>query len=76
MTKVPAILAQLSPGTDFAGSADFFEEGLLDSFDLITLISELDRAYGISIDGLDIVPDNFASVPKIEVLVARYGVTP
>ena len=75
MSKVRAILAQVRPDLDFAGSVDFFEEGALDSFDLVTLISELDRAYGISIDGLDIVPDNFANVAKIEALVARYGAT-
>lgn len=75
MSKVRAILAQVRPDLDFVGSVDFFEEGALDSFDLVTLISELDRAYGISIDGLDIVPDNFANVAKIEALVARYGAT-
>lgn len=76
MSKVTAILAQVRPDMDFTGSIDFFEDGTLDSFDLVTLISELDRAYGISIDGLDIVPENFASVAKINALVARYGVTP
>lgn len=76
MSKVTAILTQVRPELDFSQSSDFFEEGALDSFDLITLVSELDRAYGISIDGLDIVPENFGSVEKIEALVSRYGVAP
>lgn len=76
MSKVAAILAQVRPDVDFAESANFFDEGALDSFDLVTLVSELDRAYDISIDGLDIVPENFASIVKIEALIARYGVTP
>ena len=76
MSKVMTILAHIRPEIDFTVSLDFFEEGALDSFDLVTLISELDRAYGISIDGIDIVPDNFASIARIEALLARYGITP
>lgn len=76
MSKVIDILGEVRPEFDFSQSSDFFGEGVLDSFDLLTLVSELDRAYGISIDGLDIVPENFASVEKIEALVARHGATP
>lgn len=76
MSKVPAILTQIRPELDLSQSTDFFEEGVLDSFDLVTLVSELDRTYGISIDGMDIVPDNFATVAAIEALLVRHGVTP
>lgn len=76
MSKVPAILHQIRPEFDFSQSDDFFEEGILDSFDLITLVSELDEAYGISIDGLDIIPTNFCNVAAIESLLRRNGVTP
>lgn len=76
MSKVPAVLAQIRPELDFSQSDDFFEDGVLDSFDLVTLVSELDRTYGISIDGMDIVPENFGSVAKIEALLARYGIAP
>jgi acyl carrier protein len=76
MSKVASILIQIRPELDFSESSNFFEEGALDSFDLVTLVSELDRAYGVSIDGMDIVPDNFSSVSAIEALLVRYGVTP
>lgn len=76
MSNVIVILGRVRPEFDFAQSQDLFEEGLLDSFDLITLVSELDREYGISIDGLDIVPENFSSVKRIEDLLVRYGKTP
>lgn len=76
MSKVLSILAQVRPEFDFTKSNDFFEDGMLDSFDLITLVSELDRSYGISIDGMDIVPDNFNNVAAIEALLTRSGVTP
>ena len=76
MSKVSVILAQISEGVNFSQSNDFFADGMLDSFDLITLVSELDQAYGISIDGLDIIPTNFCSVVAIEALLTRNGVTP
>ena len=76
MSKVPAILAQIRPEFDFSASDDFFEDGLLDSFDLVTLVADLDKTYGISIDGMDIAPENFRNVAAIEALLTRSGVTP
>lgn len=76
MSKVASIISGIRPDIDLSQSTDFFEDGGLDSFDLVTLVAELDKTYGISIDGLDIVPDNFASVAKIEAMLNRYGVTP
>ena len=46
MSKVLAILTQIRPEMDFGQSGDFFEEGVLDSFDLVTLVAELDRRAG------------------------------
>ena len=76
MSTVLDILAQIRPEFDFSQSSDFFEDGMLDSFDLVTLVSELDKAYGISIDGLHIVPENFQNVAAIEALLSRNGVAP
>jgi acyl carrier protein len=76
MSKVLAILTQIRPEFDFSESSDFFEDGLLDSFDLVTLVSELDKTYGISIDGMEIAPENFKDVAAIEALLTRSGVTP
>lgn len=76
MSKINAILSQIRPEFDFSQSNDFFEEGILDSFDLITLVSELDQAYGISIDGMDILPTNFCNIDAIAALLKRHGVAP
>lgn len=78
MKKLRDILIDIRPESarEFDTSVDFFADGLLDSFDLITLVSDLDRAYGISIDGSDIVPENFVNLAAIAALLARLGVTP
>ena len=69
------LLQDLRPEEDYSASEDYFVDGLLDSLDLITLVSALDRRYGISIRGVDILPENFRSVAAIPALLSRHGVT-
>lgn len=71
--KVLAILANVRPEFDFSEDVNFIEEGVLDSFDVVTLVSDLDATFGISIDGLDIVPKNFSSVDSIIKLLVKNG---
>lgn len=71
--EILAILAELRPEFDFAESEDFVMDGFLDSFDIISLTSILEEKYGISIDGLDILPENFASVESIKALIEKSG---
>lgn len=74
MTQLNDILQSIRPESDFTQSADFLEDGLLDSFDMVALVSSLDAAYEISIDGLDIVPEHFRSLETIAALLQKYGV--
>lgn len=76
MSKIISILQQIRPEADYGASQDFIEDGLLDSFDLVTLVSELDRTFAISIAGTDIVPENFRNADAIEALLRRYGIQP
>lgn len=73
MEKIMEILKGIRPEFDFSTSEDFIEDGYLDSFDLVTLVSELDETFDISIDGLDIVPENFMSVETIADVVRNNG---
>jgi acyl carrier protein len=68
------ILKEIRPEFDFTVSSDFIEDGMLDSFDIVTLVSTLDKTYGISIQGVDIVPDNFKNLQTIETLLRKSGV--
>lgn len=72
--QIIKILTELRPEFDFNQEGiDFIEEGMLDSFDMVNLVSELDATYGISIDGVDILPENFATVDAIENLLKKNG---
>lgn len=69
--KVIDILKDIRPEFEFDGVENFFDEGMLDSFDLMTLVSTLDAQFGIKIDGAEILPENFANVNAIVALVER-----
>lgn len=72
--QVIKVLTELRPEFDFTQEGlNFIEEGMLDSFDIVSLVNELDSHYGISIDGIDIVPDNFSTVDSIVNLLIKNG---
>jgi acyl carrier protein len=72
--QIIKILNELRPEFDFSQEGvNFIEEGMLDSFDMVNLVSELDTTYGISIDGVDILPENFSSVDAIANLLIKNG---
>lgn len=73
MQEIYAILKDLRPEFDFAESNDFVEDGFLDSFDIISLVSALEEKYAIRIDGMDVVPDYFCSVDAIVGLIRKSG---
>lgn len=71
--KVIEILTEVRPEFDFNEDINFIEAGMLDSFDIVNLVSTLDEAYGISIDGIDILPENFSSISNIISLLKNNG---
>lgn len=73
MKALPEILKEIRPEFDFTASSDFIADGMLDSFDMMTLVSTLDKTYGISIQGTDIVPEHFKNLQTIEALLRQSG---
>jgi acyl carrier protein len=75
MKSLLELLNGIRPEFDFANCDDFVAAGMLDSLDVVTLVSALDKNYGISIDGAEIVPEHFKNLQTIRALLARHGVT-
>lgn len=71
--RIVEILKEIRPEFEFEGVENFFEEGMLDSFDLMTLVSTLQSEYGVKIAGEEILPDNFANVDAIVALLEKSG---
>jgi acyl carrier protein len=74
MAELIAILSGIRPGQDFSRAENFFEEGVLDSLDLTTLVSALETRYGVFVDVDEMVPENFRSLAAIQDFLARKGV--
>jgi acyl carrier protein len=75
-TKIIEILEELQPSFNFKDEeADFVKMGYLDSFDVVTLVAELEHEFSILISALDIIPENFASVKSICQLVEKSKTT-
>jgi acyl carrier protein len=71
MKTLLEILQSIRPGVDFRASADFIGEGLLDSFDLINLVNEIEQEFGTFIQGKDILPENFMNFDSINTLIQK-----
>ena len=72
--EVLKTLNDILPEHDFTLDVNFIKEGMIDSFDLVLLVSELDKKFGISIAGEDIVPENFSSLNQMVELLIINGV--
>lgn len=72
MSRIEEILTGIRPEFKFSESEDFISDGMLDSYDVLMLVAELDKSYGISIAGVDIVPENLRNIASIEKLLAKY----
>ena len=65
MDTILEILETIKPGADFASSTDFIEEHLLESMEILQLVSELNDEFDINITLPYIKPENFKSVESI-----------
>ncbi len=73
METVYEMLNSLRPEFDFKSSKDFIEDGYLDSFDVVSLVTELEDHFDCIIDALDILPENFNTVASIMNIVKKNG---
>ena len=71
MEAVLRILKNIHPDVDFAAENALIDDGILDSLDIVTLVSELCAEFDISIPAECLLPDNFNSAAAIYAMVER-----
>ena len=71
--KILHHLSEVRPEFNFEESDDYIAAGMLDSFDIEALVTAMDEDFGISIEGTEIVPENFKNVETITQLLIRNG---
>ncbi len=76
MTDLTSKIADLvagqakKPVADVMRSEDLFTEGLIDSFGILDLLSQLEAAFGVSVSNDDLTWQNFRSVEQIARLIS------
>ena len=71
MEKLMNILMEIDDSIDYENEKALIDGRLLDSFGVITLVSELEDAYVIEIEASEMIPDNFNSAEAIYKMVLR-----
>lgn len=71
MEKLLEILKGIRPDVDFENEKSLIDDGILDSFDVVSIISELDDAFGVQVRITELDPENFNSVESIWALVQK-----
>ncbi len=65
------ILEEMHPEVDFEKEQNLVGDMILDSFDLVSLISEIEEAFEVRISAKDIVPENFNSAQSMYAFIER-----
>ena len=73
MSVLLEILQEMHDDIDFASHVTLIDDNVIDSFDIITLIAEIDDRIGVTIPAEEIVPENFNSYAALNALVERLG---
>ena len=65
------ILEELHPEVDFESEDALVSGKVLDSFDIVNLVTELDDAFDIEITAADLLPENFDTVDGMVELITK-----
>ena len=71
MEELLEILTDLHPEVDFELETGLIDNKILDSFDIITIISEIADNFDIAIPAKEIIPENFNSAEALWTLIER-----
>lgn len=71
MEEILEILEGLHPEVDFETCNTLIDDKIIDSFDIVTLISDLSEEFDINIPVEEIIPENFNSAKAIHALIER-----
>ena len=67
--QIIEILSEICPGIDFETETALIDDGLIDSLDIVAVVTELMEAFDVELGVDDLMPENFNSVEAIEELI-------
>lgn len=71
METLLEILSQLHEDVDFERETALIDDKILDSFDIVTLVAEIDAEFDVAIPAEELIPENFNSAKALYALIER-----
>lgn len=71
MEKLLEILESVKPGIDFKNEEGLVENGIIDSFDIVTLISLISEEFDVEFEVSEVSPENFNSAKSLYDTILR-----
>lgn len=71
MDTLIKILEEIDDSIDYKKEKALIDDRILDSFGVITLVSELEDAFDVSIEAAEMIPENFNSAEAIWKMIER-----
>ena len=71
MEELIEILEELLPGEDVANCTTLIDDHILNSFGILSLVSEIEDAFDIEVSPAELTPVNFNSAAKLWEMINR-----
>lgn len=71
MERLLQILRNMHPDVDFEKQDNLVKGGILDSFDIVTLVTEITEEFDVTLRAEDIIPENFSSAKALYALIQK-----
>ncbi len=71
MEKLIEILKDLHDDVDFYAEQGLVDDGILDSLDIVAIVTEVDSEFGVRIPPEEIIPENFNSAEALWALISK-----
>lgn len=71
MDELLKIMSEIRPDVDFETETALIDADILDSFDIISIVSEVNDCFGIEINVNDLLPENFNSAEALYQLIVK-----
>lgn len=65
MDKLIEILEEIQPDVDYRECTTLIDDGLLDSFAILSIVGEIEDEFGVSVTPAEIIPENFNSAESL-----------
>ena len=69
--QIIEILTEICPGVDFEQETSLIDDGLIDSLDIVAVVTDLMDTFDVQLGVDDLTPENFNSVDAICQLIER-----